>query len=135
MDQFQKLGYSAEEAVMLNDMFHAITEANQWDWLRTFEPEEKRGFMWSNAPELKQIDKHVQYGGHSGTSYAWCMRQMQYIAKHGFEAFAKLRDAPFEWDSFLTAMERSGLYREQVQTLRKFERGELTYAQMRELCG
>jgi hypothetical protein len=135
MDQFRRLGFTAEEAMMLNDMFQAITEANQWDWMRTYTPEEKRGFVFSDAPQLKEIDKHVQYQGHSGTSYAWTMRHMQYIAQHGLEGLAKARGVSFDWETFLREVESIPAFAEQAKALRKFERGELTYAQMRELCG
>jgi hypothetical protein len=135
MDQFKKFGFSDEEAMMLNDMFQAITEANQWDWMRTYNPEEKRGFVWSDAPELKEIDKYIQYQGHSGTSYAWTMRQMQYIAQHGMEGLAKVRGVNFDWNQFMQEVESIPAFAEQAKSLRKFEKGELTYAQMRELCG
>jgi len=132
MDQFRRLGFTAEESMMLNDMFQAITEANQWDWMRTYNPEEKRGFVFSDAPQLKEIDKHVQYQGHSGTSYAWTMRHMQYIAQHGLEGLAKARGVNFDWETFLREVESIPAF---AKALRKFENGELTYAQMRELCG
>lgn len=135
MDRFRQLGYTAEESVMLFDMFEAITEAKKWEWLRTYEPEEKRGFMFSDAPELKDIDKCLQYEGHSGASYAWCMRQMQVIAKEGLEGLAKLRGVNLNWEEFMRAMEANPAFAEQARALRRFEKGELTYAQMRTLCG
>jgi hypothetical protein len=135
MDQFRKLGFSAEESMMLFDMFEAITEANRWEWLRTYVPEEKRGFMFSEPPELKEIDKHIQYQGHSGATYAWCFRQLQVVAKEGFEGLAKLRGVNMNWEEFMTALEANPVFADQVKALRKFEKGELTYAEMRTLCG
>jgi hypothetical protein len=37
--------------------------------------------------------------------------------------------------NFMAAMEANPTFAEQAKALRKFEKGELTYAQMRELCG
>lgn len=135
MDQFRKLGFNAEESMMLFDMLEAITEANQWEWLRTYVPEEKRGFMFSTAPELKEIDKYIQYQGHSGSSYAWTIRNMQFIAQHGMEALARVRGVNLDWETFMAEVESIPAFAEQAKALRKFEKGELTYAQMRELCG
>ena len=135
MDQFRALGFSAEESMMLFGMFEAITEANQWEWLRTYTPEEKRGFMFSDAPELKEIDKRIQYKGHSGATYAWCFRHLQVVAKEGLEGLARLRGVNLDWETFMAAMEANPTFAEQAKALRKFEKGELTYAQMRELCG
>jgi hypothetical protein len=133
MDRFRELGYSDEESLMLFDMFEAITEAKKWEWLRTYEP--GRGFMFSDAPELKDIDKCLQYQGHSGGSYGWCMRQMQVIAKEGFEGLAKLRGVNLNWEEFMRAVEANPAFADQAKALRKFEKGELTYAEMRTLCG
>lgn len=70
-------------------MYDAITELNLWDWLQTFIPEKYDGFMWSPDNELRQIDKHpkVYSDGHSGASFAWCMRHMDMIAKKGWDHY------------------------------------------------
>jgi hypothetical protein len=68
---------------MLTNMHDAITELDLWKWLSTFSPEEGKGFMFSNTAELQQIARHpkVDADRHSGASFAWCMRKMEYIAK------------------------------------------------------
>lgn len=69
-----------------------ITQCELWDWLRDFEPDPDRGFMFtSGVPQLDRI-KHTLFldpvnSGHSGASYAVTMRNMSYIAKNGYEAF------------------------------------------------
>jgi hypothetical protein len=80
-------GHSEEK--MLTNMYNAITELNLWHWLRTFTPEKKEGFMWSPAPEISQIGHHpkVDSDGHSGASFAWCMRHMEVIAKEGWHHY------------------------------------------------
>jgi hypothetical protein len=72
-----------EETLMLQDMHDAITECNLWDWLKTFEPKKDEGFIFTNHPNIDKISSKMKYEGHSGFSFAWCMRKMQYLAKNG----------------------------------------------------
>jgi hypothetical protein len=69
----------------------AITECELWEWLRTYSPPEGKGFMFSTTPERERIDAKMreQYiaGGHSGSSYGFTMRVMEYIAKNGYENY------------------------------------------------
>ena len=69
----------------------AITECELWDWLRTYEPPTDKGFMFSTTPERERIDAKMreQYiaSGHSGSSYGFTMRVMEYIAKNGYENY------------------------------------------------
>jgi hypothetical protein len=80
-------GHSEEK--MLKNMYEAIDELKLWDWLSTFTPEKKDGFMWSPASEISQIGNHpkVNSDGHTGASFAWCMRNMEVIAKKGWEHY------------------------------------------------
>ena len=91
--------------------------------------------MFAVAPELMQIDEFIEYKEHSSSTYAWCMRQMQMIAKYGFRGVAKMRGVNMDWEAFMQEVESKSEFKEQAETLRKFEKGEITYAQMRELCG
>jgi hypothetical protein len=73
--------------VMLKDMYDAVTVSENWANLKGFVPSDG-GFMFSAKPEwFSLIDKAVNYGGHSGASYGWTMRCIDYIAKHGWENF------------------------------------------------
>jgi hypothetical protein len=70
----------------------AITRCELWNFLRNFEPEEEKGFMFTrNVPELDRLSEEMQKdpvnGGHSGASYGCTMRNMEFIAKHGYQAF------------------------------------------------
>ena len=47
----------------------------------------EQGFMMLDSPELKDINIHMEYDGHSGSSYGWTMRQMESIAKKGWTAY------------------------------------------------
>jgi hypothetical protein len=77
--------YSAHECAMLKDAHNAITLCELWDWLRTFHPKSGEGFMFTTHPNLNTINEAMTYQGHSGASYGWTMRQMESIAKRGWE--------------------------------------------------
>lgn len=79
--------FDENDAEMLQDMDETITKLNLWDWMKTFEPEEGKGFMFSDHPNLELIRENSSYGGHSGSSYGWTMRMMQCIAQMGWEDF------------------------------------------------
>jgi hypothetical protein len=72
----------------------AITQCEMWDWLRNFEPDPTRGFMFTRHPNIKIIENKMYEEeiatGHSGASFAITMQQMSYIAKNGYEQFKQL---------------------------------------------
>jgi hypothetical protein len=52
----------------------------------------ERGFMFNTSPILNEIGGQVGNDpemGHSGSSYAWTMRNMESIAKNGWENYTK----------------------------------------------
>ena len=61
-------------------------ESCTWSYLRDTPPSEKTGYMFSNNPMFSVINGNMQVG-HSGSSYAWTMRHLQYIATHGLDAY------------------------------------------------
>jgi hypothetical protein len=132
--------FDAHEAMMLRDMDAAITQCNLWEWLREYTPEEGKGFMFSHHPNLDKINAAMKYQGHSGSSYAWTMRQMEYIAKHGWTLFE------FANKNAKTVVKLSPLhiaeahryvpgFEGQADAMKKFSEGKMTYAEMRSLCG
>jgi hypothetical protein len=61
-----------------------------YTFMKTFEPDQ--GFMFSINPMLKAISSKMDDSfGHSGSSYGWTMRQVQYICRNGFNAYKALR--------------------------------------------
>lgn len=75
--------YTAYESTLLKDAYDAITACDLWDWMRSYTPD---SFMYSNHPNLDRINKEMKYmDEHSGASYGWTMRQMESIAKRGWE--------------------------------------------------
>lgn len=70
--------------LMLKNMYAAITRLDLWDWLTNFTPEEGKGFMFTDTPEIQAIGVETDAMGHSGASFALCMRHMEKIAKGGW---------------------------------------------------
>jgi len=78
---------SETDRIMYETAFIAITQLELWDFMKNFSGE---SFMFSNQPEISQIHtkiKQVGYDGHSGGSFGFIMRIMQYIAINGIDQF------------------------------------------------
>jgi len=72
---------------MLETAFNAITQLEKWDFMRNFRGE---SFMFSHSQEIIDICDKIQelgYEGHSGASFGFTMRAMEYIAKNGLHSF------------------------------------------------
>lgn len=82
--------YEPFEATMLKDAYQAITACDLWDWMRVFRPKDGEGFMFANHPNLDRINEAMKYGGHSGASYGWTMRQMESLAKIGWDEHKRI---------------------------------------------
>ena len=73
---------------MLVNAWQAITSTELWDFVK----QDTDTFMFSSDPRINIIgNKMVElgYGGHSGSSFGWTMRNMQYLARYGEEEFKK----------------------------------------------
>ena len=93
MERFTALGFSTSDATMLADAYQAVTQVGLWDYLAKPSTPGPDGFMFASDFELSAIAARMMYKGHSGASYAWSLRQMEYIAKSGWEAYAnRVRD-------------------------------------------
>lgn len=75
----------------LKSAHNAITLCELWNWMRIYEPPTNTGFIWSKTHELDRIQKQMRNDDinsfHSASSYALIMRQMQLIAKDGYQHF------------------------------------------------
>ena len=72
---------------MLKNAHQAITLTEHWDYMKTFSDQ---SFMFSSNPACSAITKKMSqlgYDGHSGSSFGWTMRQMEFLAKNGKQAF------------------------------------------------
>jgi len=69
----------------------AITLCELWDWMRTYQPPHNTGFMWTKTPELDRLNQQMWKdpinSNHSGSSYGAIMREMEYIAKNGYDTY------------------------------------------------
>lgn len=72
---------------MINSGYHAIMRCEGWNILYDFSGE---SFMFSSDPQvcrlMSTVSKYYE-GGHSGASMGYTMRQLEFIAKHGFASF------------------------------------------------
>jgi hypothetical protein len=88
-------GISKSDAEFLQDAADAITAAEAWEYIRTLETPEGRGFMFFESAELTQIQAHMKMmDQHSGASYGVTMRHMEMIAKEGWERYVAWRTSP-----------------------------------------
>jgi len=79
------------DRTMLQTAFDAVTQLELWDFVTNFN--ENNGFMFSKSPNVSRIYSKIEqlgYRGHSGASFAYTMRTMQYIGEHGMEHFMNL---------------------------------------------
>lgn len=74
-----------------HNLYIAITETKNWEWLKTFEPDKKKGFMFSQHPNLTAIENALDHSdpanGHSGASWGWALGNMSHIACFGWDDF------------------------------------------------
>jgi hypothetical protein len=66
----------------------AVTNVGGWEFLADFKPVTGSGFMFTNDSTLNKIANEAdRLGvGHSGASFAICMRALQYVARWGEQA-------------------------------------------------
>jgi len=71
----------------VKDTYDAMIIAEQLELMKE-EPEAGQGYMFSSDKRYELIHKHMNFlGEHSGSSYAWTMRQVQFIAQKGWTAY------------------------------------------------
>lgn len=85
-------------ADMLSDAMNAVVLAQEdprisaqeidvWSYLSTYEPPAGQGFMFSRGDiVVESVQRNMQVG-HSGSSMAMTMRQLQLLAKIGFPEY------------------------------------------------
>ena len=73
---------------MLVNAWNSITQLDLWNYMK----QEQYSYMWSDYKKISYISskmKELGYNEHSGSSFGWTMRQMQYIAQHGEDKYAE----------------------------------------------
>lgn len=74
----------------VEDAYKAVSSIEgAWDFLKSYTPAENNGFMFSSDPMLDKIGAKLDQA-HSGASYGYTMRQMEYIAKNGLEVYRNM---------------------------------------------
>ena len=77
------------DRIMYTTAYDAITKLELWNYIKNFNED---SFMFSNSPKIMRIYNKIEelgYTGHSGASFGYIMRNMEYIAKYGIEKFAQ----------------------------------------------
>jgi hypothetical protein len=88
--KFEYISNNSERLMLIN-AWQAITMTENWNFVK--QPIES--FSFSNDPRINIIsNKMVElgYNGHSGSSFGYTMRAMQYIANNGEEKYKETRD-------------------------------------------
>ena len=72
----------------LTNTYNAVDKLNMWTFLKTFEPPSDKGYMFSSSQELYLISAECENTyRHSGASWGFCMRHIEYIAKNGWSRY------------------------------------------------
>lgn len=91
---FDGLNLPRWDREMIQSGFEAVESVEGgWEFLRSYTPPADQGFMFSRPTGKRlEIDEAIEnrYPGHSGASYGCTMRNLEYIAKNGWDAFAKI---------------------------------------------
>jgi len=84
--EYVKDRYSRKRLV---NAWQAITLTESWDYIK----QDIKSFMFSDDPRICMIHKKMEklgYEGHTGASFGWTMRTIQYIAIHGEKKYKEL---------------------------------------------
>jgi hypothetical protein len=77
---------SEQERIMLQNAWAAITQLELWVYMQL----NTVSYMFNDHRLINLISKKMVdlgYDGHTGTSFGWTLRQMQYIAINGEEVY------------------------------------------------
>lgn len=73
--------YDSDFRNCMNNMFNVILKLKLVDWITNFNPGDK-GFCFSINENINKIDNEVNSDGHSGATFACCLRIMEDIFKN-----------------------------------------------------
>jgi hypothetical protein len=76
---------------VIKNGYTAVSQLELWDWLKTFEVEANAGFMFSGNRNVHNIGVKMHSlpddPQHSGSSFGFTMRTLQFIAKNGIDKY------------------------------------------------
>jgi len=77
------------EARMIKSAYQVIHENNAWQTMLLYTKAEHESYELPEDPDVIEIMDKISkaYGLHSGSSCAWTMRHIDFIAKHGYENY------------------------------------------------
>ena len=82
--------HNTSTRAFLKSAHKAISICELWDWLRDYNTD---AFMFDKSPEVTRINAKMREdpinGNHSGSSYGFIMRDMEFIAKNGYENYKR----------------------------------------------
>jgi hypothetical protein len=71
----------------LKNAYDKISEMDFWDFMKNESPPPDTGYVFWSHENVVKIGELLDLDGHSGSSFGICMRNMEYIAKHGWDAY------------------------------------------------
>ena len=79
----------------IREIARIVTQRKLWNWFRSEAPPSNSGFMFWDHPNIKLISSSIENNQHSGSSFAFCLRSIHYIACHGLAEWnmMRMRDA------------------------------------------
>lgn len=74
---------------MVSSAYKVVQNMGEWDFIRRYDPSEDTGYMSDSNERINAIKHSIdeEYQGHSGASMGCTMREIQFIAKNGFNAY------------------------------------------------
>ncbi len=88
--ELQQFNYVSDKLhqSMLKNAYQAINLTEMWDYIK----KNTNYFMINDDNEIQIISQKMSelgYDTHSGSSFGWTMRHMQFIAQYGLEEHSK----------------------------------------------
>lgn len=77
--------------LMLEEAYETVEKLGAWEELKSNDVPGEGGYMFSTHPVVNKIAKACpDTVGHSGSSWGWTMRQIDFIAKGGWDAYVTI---------------------------------------------
>lgn len=143
---FKNLGLASYDVMMMADAYLAVTKVpGGWEYLARPDVPFGGSFMFGpETPILAQINNAMTFKDHTGATYGITMRQIEFIAKNGWDAYVKqvaphlfVPETPAR--EFLSNLQKTPdvipNQNEQVKVFETFLDGKMSYAEMRERIG
>jgi len=83
--------FAGQDSSILSSAYNVIQQNEGWNLLRNFKEESFMSSKNSMINNLMTKINNAYGGGHSGSSMGNTMRNMEYIAKNGFDEYIRLK--------------------------------------------